>query len=286
MSPLYSDSTSETMSESLNATAALTQALQPELAEASPYGLSALIAQTDAVGMAVIVVLVAMSVASWYFIAARLIEHWSLRRAALGTPEAFWGASDLADAERGVRGRSGDPFADLAVVAIEATRAHAARTQTLGSAGDLSDFVTRALRQSIVASTARLETGQALLASVGSTAPFIGLLGTVWGIYHALVAISLSGQGTLDKVAGPVGEALIMTAAGLAVAIPAVLGYNLFTRGNRLLLVQLDGFAHDLHAALAVGTRGPAAVSSQRSAASPAGHAAAAALQPTASRGA
>lgn len=252
------------MSESLDATSTMALALKPELASgASSYGLSALIAQTDAVGMTVILLLAAMSVASWYFIAAKLIEHWSLRRAALGTPEAFWGASDLADAQRVVRGRAGDPFANLAVAAIEATRAHAARTPTLGSACDLSDFVTRALRQSIVASTARLEAGQALLASVGSTAPFVGLFGTVWGIYHALVAISLSGQGTLDKVAGPVGEALIMTAAGLAVAIPAVLGYNLFVRSNRLLLVQLDGFAHDLHAALAVGARNPAAGSAQ-----------------------
>jgi biopolymer transport protein ExbB len=214
-----------------------------------------MLAQTDAVGVVVIVLLVAMSVASWYFIAAKAIEQLALRRAARQTPDAFWGAADLAAAEHEVRGRAGDPFAALALAGVEASRAHAASTRTLGAACDLSDFITRALRQSMVATTARLEAGQTLLASVGSTAPFVGLFGTVWGIYHALVAISLSGQGTLDKVAGPVGEALIMTAAGLAVAIPAVLGYNMFVRANRLLLAQLDGFAHDLHAALAVGPR-------------------------------
>ena len=221
----------------------------------NPYGIGAMLAQTDAVGVVVIVLLVAMSVASWYFIAAKAIEQLALRRAARQTPDAFWGAADLAAAEHEVRGRAGDPFAALALAGVEASRAHAARTRTLGAACDLSDFITRALRQSMVATTARLEAGQTLLASVGSTAPFVGLFGTVWGIYHALVAISLSGQGTLDKVAGPVGEALIMTAAGLAVAIPAVLGYNMFVRANRLLLAQLDGFAHDLHAALAVGPR-------------------------------
>ena len=188
------------------------------------YGIGAMLAQTDAVGVVVIVLLVAMSVASWYFIAAKAIEQLALRRAARQTPDAFWGAADLAAAEHEVRGRAGDPFAALALAGVEASRAHAASTRTLGAACDLSDFITRALRQSMVATTARLEAGQTLLASVGSTAPFVGLFGTVWGIYHALVAISLSGQGTLDKVAGPVGEALIMTAAGLAVAIPAVLG--------------------------------------------------------------
>jgi biopolymer transport protein ExbB len=218
------------------------------------FGLSALIAQTDAVGIAVMILLAAMSIASWYYIAAKAIEQWSLRRAATRTPEAFWAAADFAEAERDARMQVADPFAALALAGLDAARQHSASSRTLGSACDLSDFVTRALRQSIVATTTRLEAGQTLLASVGSTAPFVGLFGTVWGIYHALVAISLSGQGTLDKVAGPVGEALIMTAAGLAVAIPAVLGYNLFVRGNRLLLAQLDGFAHDLHAALAVGT--------------------------------
>ena len=247
------------MNETLNAAAG-----------ANPYGLTALVTQTDAVGMAVIVLLVAMSVASWYFIASKALEQVALRRAAQQTPQAFWAAADLAEAERDARARAGDPFAALALAGIDASHAHAASTRSLGAACDLSDFITRALRQSMVATTARLESGQTLLASVGSTAPFVGLFGTVWGIYHALVAISASGQGTLDKVAGPVGEALIMTAAGLAVAIPAVLGYNLFVRANRLLLAQLDGFAHDLHAALAVGPRPQATGQAARPAAGPA----------------
>jgi biopolymer transport protein ExbB len=252
------------MNETMNAAAA------GNLAGSHPYGLAAALGQADAVGLFVFLLLAAMSIASWYYIAAKSIEQLALRRAARQTPDAFWSAPDLAVAERDARDRAGDPFAALALAGVEASRAHAASTRTLGAACDLSDFVTRALRQSIVATTARLEAGQTLLASVGSTAPFIGLFGTVWGIYHALVAISQSGQGTLDKVAGPVGEALIMTGAGLAVAIPAVLGYNMFVRANRLLLAQLDGFAHDLHAALAVGPGAPSGSSVAPRAASPA----------------
>jgi biopolymer transport protein ExbB len=229
----------------------MNEALAPA---SNAYGLTAFLSQTDAVGLIVIGLLLAMSVASWYYIASKLLEQLSLRRAAASTPEAFWAAKDLAEAEQVAQSLDSDPFAALALAGVDAARQHAASTRTLGSACDLSDFVTRALRQSIVATTSRLESGQTLLASVGSTAPFVGLFGTVWGIYHALVAISLSGQGSLDKVAGPVGEALIMTAAGLAVAIPAVLAYNTFVRANRLLLAQLDGFAHDVHAALAVGS--------------------------------
>jgi biopolymer transport protein ExbB len=116
-------------------------------------------------------------------------------------------------------------------------------------------LVTRSLRNAIDEFTARLQSGLAILASVGSTAPFIGLFGTVWGIYHALVAIGTSGQSTIDKVAGPIGEALIMTALGLAVAIPAVLGYNALVRGNKSILSKLNSFAHDLHAYFVTGAR-------------------------------
>jgi biopolymer transport protein ExbB len=124
------------------------------------------------------------------------------------------------------------------------------------------------LRRSIERSTARLESGLTVLASIGSSAPFIGLFGTVWGIYHALLAIGIAGQGTLDKVAGPVGEALVMTAVGLAVAIPAVLAYNAFVRANRMVLGELDGFAHDLFAFVSTGAR--AGESTPRAAAAPA----------------
>ena len=141
------------------------------------------------------------------------------------------------------------------------TGAHAAQAHQqnaargIGAGVNASEFVTRAMRSHMVNTQARIERGLTFLASVGSTAPFIGLFGTVWGIYHALVGLSGATQVVLDKVAGPVGEALIMTAAGLFVAIPAVLAYNAFTRSNRLVAVQLDGFAHDLHAYLTTGVR-------------------------------
>ena len=129
------------------------------------------------------------------------------------------------------------------------------RSGVLAASVDRSELITRTLRQEITRTSARLEGGLTLLASIGSTAPFIGLFGTVWGIYHALIAIASSGQVQIDRIAGPVGEALVMTAAGLAVAIPAVLAYNAFTRVNRVALAELDGFAHDLLALLTTGSR-------------------------------
>ena len=137
----------------------------------------------------------------------------------------------------------------------EATAHHRNSKVHLHDTLDVSDWVTRCLRNGIDEFTARLQTGLAVLASVGSTAPFIGLFGTVWGIYHALMSISTAGQATIDKVAGPIGEALIMTALGLAVAIPAVLGYNALVRGNKFVLTKLNSFAHDLHAYFVTGTR-------------------------------
>jgi biopolymer transport protein ExbB len=142
----------------------------------------------------------------------------------------------------------------LAQSAAGAAQSQAAEG-SLAARVDRSEFVTRALRQRINEAAARLEAGLTFLASVGSTAPFVGLFGTVWGIYHALMSIATAGTISIDKVAGPVGEALLMTAFGLAVAIPAVLAYNAFTRVNRLLLAQLDGFAHDLHAYVTTGAR-------------------------------
>ncbi|MEO6625024.1 MAG: MotA/TolQ/ExbB proton channel family protein, partial [Burkholderiaceae bacterium] len=120
---------------------------------------------------------------------------------------------------------------------------------------DANDWITRCLHNSINASMAKLQSGLAILASVGSTAPFVGLFGTVWGIYHALMGISVAGQATIDKVAGPIGEALIMTALGLAVAIPAVLGYNALVRGNKSVVTELNRFGHDLHAYFLTGAR-------------------------------
>ncbi|MGQ0510830.1 MAG: MotA/TolQ/ExbB proton channel family protein [Betaproteobacteria bacterium] len=218
-------------------------------------GFAHFLAQSDAVGKAILGILLAMSIASWYLIATRAVSSLLEQRRSARFLEAFWNAPSLATVQAHlVRAPLDEPFSRLASQALAASRHHRQHgARNLASAGSEGDFLTRAMRRVIDEDTARIESGLTTLASIGSTAPFIGLFGTVWGVYHALVAIGLSGQGTLDKVAGPVGEALIMTALGLAVAVPAVLAYNAFVRGNRLVLAKLDAFAHDLYAVLTTG---------------------------------
>ncbi|MDY0014395.1 MAG: MotA/TolQ/ExbB proton channel family protein [Rhodocyclaceae bacterium] len=224
---------------------------------APQFGLAHLWAQADWISQSVAFLLVVMSVASWYLIALKVLRLVKERRNG-DAVEAFWAAPSLADGlaalERQAPGTSFEDLARQAAAAAEHCRHHAHRN-TLGGALNTDEFVTRTLRKSIALSTSRLESGLTVLASIGSTAPFVGLLGTVWGIYHALLGISAAGMATLDKVSGPVGEALIMTAFGLFVAIPAVLAYNALTRANRLELAELDAFAHDLHAFLTTGAR-------------------------------
>lgn len=221
------------------------------------FGLAHLWAQSDSIIRAVALILLVMSVTSWYLILSRA---WRQMRARGYTRaiEAFWGASNLESGLKILGERAPEsPFEALAqqgAAATEHIRRHT-HTNTLGGHLDADEIVTRALRKSMALSTAGLEAGLTTLASIGSTAPFVGLFGTVWGIYHALVNISASGMATLDKVAGPVGEALIMTAFGLFVAIPAVLAYNTITRANRVELSELDAFAHDLHAWFSTGAR-------------------------------
>ena len=221
------------------------------------FGLAHLWAQSDVLIKVVAIVLVIMSVASWYLIATRAIRLLRTRDYDQAV-EAFWGARNLdAGLDRLSQQAPGSPFEALArqgAAASEHLRRHT-HSRTLGGELNAEEFITRALRKSISLSTARLESGLTTLASIGSTAPFVGLLGTVWGIYGALINISATGVATLDAVAGPVGEALIMTAFGLFVAIPAVLGYNAFNRANRLELAELDAFAHDLHAWFSTGAR-------------------------------
>jgi biopolymer transport protein ExbB len=219
-------------------------------------GFAHFLAQTDAVGRALLVFLILMSIASWYLIATKALALWLERRRTAVFLETFWNAASVAAVQRHLEDRHPDePFSHLAWHAIVASQHHQRHgSNRLNEAGSPSEFLTRAIRRVIDEDTARLESGLTVLASVGSTAPFVGLFGTVWGVYHALVAIGMSGQGTLDKVAGPVGEALIMTALGLAVAIPAVLAYNAFVRSNRLVLARLDAFAHDLFAVLTTGS--------------------------------
>ena len=220
------------------------------------HGLIAFLQQTDAVGLSVAILLLAMSVASWAVIISKVFRAVAVRNSTRRIIDGFWSAPSLSAAVEELRHQSSNPFVSIARAGVGAALHHQRhQAGRLGDALPLSEFVTRGLRQGINAAHARLETGLSLLASVGSTAPFVGLFGTVWGIYHALIGISASGQATIDKVAGPVGEALIMTALGLAVAIPAVLGYNALVRTNRVILADLDAFAHDLHAYLATGAR-------------------------------
>jgi len=220
------------------------------------FGLSGVWAQGDAISHAVAIALLLMSLTSWYLILRKGLRLF-LQRNRASAVDAFWLAPRLAAGlETLTRRATGSPFDELARQADLAIRHFDTRgNQTLGGSLERGEFLTRALRQSIARSTASLEGGLTTLASIGSTAPFVGLFGTVWGIYHALVGISVSGAATLDHVAGPVGEALIMTAAGLFVAIPAVLAYNAFNRANRIELAELDAFAHDLHAFFTTGAR-------------------------------
>lgn len=220
----------------------------------STLGLSHFWQQADGVIRLTAYLLLGMSIVSWFLILWKAWGWWRVRGASRAL-ESFWSAPsiDVAIAQL----KPVDPenvFVPLAAGASNAA-SHPAAENSLAARIDRSELITRALRQRINEAAGRLEAGLTVLASVGSTAPFIGLFGTVWGIYRALLNIAASGQIAIDKVAGPVGEALIMTAFGLAVAIPAVLAYNAFTRANRLVLGQLDGFAHDLHATLITGSR-------------------------------
>ncbi len=224
-----------------------------ETAAAEGLGFAHFLAHTDAIGKGVLVVLLVLSIGSWYLIITRAIADSLMQRRTARFLERFWGAPSMEAARPMLHDADHDsPFADLARAAVKA----GGRDGGLAAAGGYGELLTRVLRNGIEQEAARAEHGLTVLATAGSAAPYVGLFGTVWGIYHALVQIGLSGQGTLDKVAGPVGEALIMTALGLAVAIPAVLAYNAFNRRNRLWLAKLDAFAHDLYVVLTVGRDG------------------------------
>jgi biopolymer transport protein ExbB len=220
-------------------------------------GLAHFLSQSDALGKGLLVTLLLLSVASWYLIVTRGIANFLERRRAESFLQRFWSANSLQEVKATLQAHPADnPFARLAQQALEATAdSEHYGLHKLAAAGGAGEFLTRVLRNGVDQEAARVEYGLTVFASAGSASPYIGLFGTVWGIYHALVNIGMSGQGTLDKVAGPVGEALIMTALGLAVAIPAVLAYNAFTRGNRILLAKLDAFAHDLFALITIGAK-------------------------------
>jgi len=218
-------------------------------------GLAHYVSQSDAVGKTLLAILIVMSVASWAIMAVKGLTLVLRNGRSREFLNFFWNATSL-DAVAGEITTHGarDPFSHLASHAMQA-QAHHARygAAKLEEAGTSSEFVTRTIKKVLDEEMSRLENGLTLLATVGATAPFVGLFGTVWGVYHALVAIGISGAGTLDKVAGPVGEALIMTGLGLAVAIPAVIGYNWLTRANRVLAAKLDAFAYELHTFVSMG---------------------------------
>src|SRR5215469_9117261 len=207
------------------------------------YGIAHVWAQGDFVTRGIALALVIMSVLSWTVIVVKAWNVVRLKRLTKNAEQAFWHSDDFNDGIKKLGSQSSspadNPFLALALAGQEAADHHHQTQPHLHDRMDVSDWVTRCLKDTMDESVARMQAGLAILASIGSTAPFVGLFGTVWGIYHALLAIGLSGQGTLDKIAGPVGEALIMTGIGLVVAIPAVLGYNALVRRNRVVLSRL-----------------------------------------------
>jgi len=215
--------------------------------QSTPYSIETLWQQGDPVIKTVAVLLLIMSIASWTIIIIRSISLLRLHRIAAMAP-AFWHSHSFDEGIHilGPGGRE-NPFRYLAEQGHQALEHHANHKEDLHGHLPVTEWLTASLRGAIDEGSEHMQRGLSILASVGSTSPFIGLFGTVWGIYHALVGISLSGQASIDKVAGPVGEALIMTAFGLAVAIPAVLGYNALVRGNKSVIGKLNRFAHQLH---------------------------------------
>ena len=225
------------------ATAVKGSARAQEVVE-NPYGLEALWRGSDMVAKSVLIILVIMSMGSWYIIITKVYEQSKMNKQAKKADKEFWNAPSVKEGAERLKATS--PFRFIAESGLEATQKH---TGLLGNV-DLNDWISMSIQRAIDNVSSRMQDGLAFLATVGSTAPFIGLFGTVWGIYHALTAIGIAGQASIDKVAGPVGEALIMTAIGLAVAVPAVLGYNWLIRRNKAAMDNVRAFGADLHAVL------------------------------------
>ena len=210
----------------------------------NPYGMRAVWEQGDFVTKATLLILIVMSMSSWYVIFTKLFEQAKVGRQSRAIDEGFWTTGSVRQSADRLAADS--PFRFIADKALEGASKH----DGLLGAIDFNTWVTMSIQRAMASVQSRSQDGLALLATVGSTAPFVGLFGTVWGIYHALVSIGLSGQASIDKVAGPVGEALIMTAIGLAVAVPAVLGYNWLVRRNKATMEGVHAFGNELHAVL------------------------------------
>src|ERR1700719_695861 len=216
----------------------------------NPYGLGALWAGGDLIARSVLILLAIMSLSSWYVILTKLWDQRKMKQSARVVEKQFWTAPSLKDGVE--RLKKGDDFRAIAEDGLRAASHHDGR---LTDRIDLHEWITMSLQRAVDGVNSKLQGGLGLLATVGSVSPFVGLFGTVWGILNALVGIGIAGQASIDKVAGPVGEALIMTAIGLFVAVPAVMGYNWLLGRNKLLQDALRNFAADLHAYLVSGAR-------------------------------
>jgi biopolymer transport protein ExbB len=236
------------------ATAAAAPAdIKPEVKKESienPYGLEALWSQGDFVARGTLVIMIIMSMGSWYIIFTKLFEQRKILKSAEAASATFWQAGTI---KKGIDTlEEGTAFRFMAEQGLKASDHHEG---TLVENIDLNTWIGMSVDRAVGNITSRLQDGLAFLATVGSTAPFVGLFGTVWGIYHALTAIGIAGQASIDKVAGPVGEALIMTAFGLAVAVPAVMGYNWLIRRNKTVMEKVKNFSGDLHNVLLAGKK-------------------------------
>lgn len=210
----------------------------------NPYGIKAMLEHGDWVSKATLAVLVIMSMGTWYILVVKLFEQFRLMKESNEVGDAFWAAGSL---QQGIDGlKEGSAFRFIAESGVKATSHHSG----LMAGVDLNEWVTMSIQRASENVQNRMQDGLAFLATVGSTSPFVGLFGTVWGIYNALTAIGVAGQASIDKVAGPVGEALIMTAIGLAVAVPAVLAYNWLVRRNKVVMERVRAFSADLHSVL------------------------------------
>ena len=208
----------------------------------NPYGLESLWKTSDAIAKTVLLLLLIMSVGSWYIMIVKVLEQAKMRRQARAAVKNFWSAGTVQQGAEALEANS--PFRFIADAATNALQKH----EGLMGHIPLNDWVSMGIQRAVDRVQSNTQGGLAFLATVGSTSPFVGLFGTVWGIYHALTAIGISGQASIDKVAGPVGEALIMTAIGLAVAVPAVLAYNWLVRRNKAVMDDVRAFGGDLHA--------------------------------------
>jgi len=261
--PVFADepaSAASTAAPAASATAPATDASAPAAAPGdvsaapakevieNPYGLDALWKTGDFVAKGTLIIMAIMSMGSWYILITKIIDQVKLSGQATDARTKFWKAASVQAGSSSLK--EGSPFRFIADSGIKATEHHEG---ALLAQIDLNTWVSMSIQRAVDKVQSRLQDGLAFLATVGSTAPFVGLFGTVWGIYHALTAIGMSGQASIDKVAGPVGEALIMTAIGLAVAVPAVLGYNFLVRRNKSSMEEVRAFAADLHSVVLSG---------------------------------